>query len=88
MTTSPSDLMKFVEPSTLTKKPYTNLEPTNWNMKMRQVYCTRCIYRTETPLPDPRCGYCDGPLYTVVKSSITEEMLTNELGRGNSNSAQ
>lgn len=86
MTISPSELMKFIDPEVITKKPYTNLDPDSFNMQVREVYCPRCVYRTRTALPDVHCGYCDGKLLTSVKSH--QEIIDNELGRRNSNSAQ
>ncbi len=82
MTIYPSDLMKMI--SNPTKPPYSNIED-HKNMKVREVYCRRCVYRTITDLCDPKCGFCDGSLFTVVRSLLTEKQL-NELGRINSNS--
>ncbi len=69
------------------KPPYSDVDD-NQNQKTRQVYCGKCVYRMVTNLAAPKCGYCGNSLYTVVKSLITQEMLDNELGRGNSNSAR
>ena len=74
MTPNPAELMPFVEADKLAHPPITasNLNGHNTE-KYSEVYCAKCVYRTKTNLPAPRCGVCHNPLFVVVKSMLTSE---------------
>ena len=38
------------------------------NIKMREVYCQVCNYRTVTDLSGPKCKACDNAMINIVKS--------------------
>lgn len=47
-----------------------------WNIKARELYCPICKLYFLSDKADVRCGVCDTHLITVVRSTLTGELIT------------
>lgn len=54
----------------MVEKPYTKLNPEEYQKKWRNVVCPDCREVFETELPGPMCPYCHVYCLTIVKLII------------------